>query len=853
MVEPLRVNPAALSGAGSSIAGLSPALEAAVGSLIAAYNADTGQDAAGTAFGLAYQDSAKALVSAVAQGVNALRHVGYLIQVSATNYSRAEAAADIRGAGSPLPPPVAPPAYAAPGGTPDVNGPGQTPPVLWYLVEALVGDLWPNGEPNELRVAAAAWNAFASPLYGVTGQNAGAYGMIGAQQMPDKEPMQAAVRDVGTAMASLAGEAQHVATQLSGFASDVETAQNAIRDLLNKLASVVGSVIDKGILGTIFELVTDDADEKIREVADDIKAVVANHKRQSAARKDLLAQLVNGITNSTRAMEILLRVEMVNYLGEDTGRVAANITDAFTDATTGAGLQAINAVGGLVTSFDPIGDPKGTWAAIESLGKQALTLNPMTAPVAFATDPQGSIDIVKDVTHFDEIVTSDRPFLEVGKLGFDVGTAIVPGGAAAKAGAGARAAEGAAARGEVTSVERAAGQASKIATATDGLRGVATDVDSVTAKLDELNKTPLDGAPPPAGSPGPLPRAPEPGGPPAPRDPVPSESGPAPTGGKPTSAPSSADPVPSPVAHSGEGVGAPRGEVPSAPGISDMATATGVAAPPSQSATSAPALPEMPRAGAAQSVGLLPHESLPGGGGHQLPHMPSESPVREAPTPHGVGPHEDGPNSGGSAHPEHNLSNQGDHAAEADRDGEDSPAAGHEHHPPEGIPPLLVRDTPFETVGIKPRYVGEQWPGGPMGWPGVTYLDDAGRELYRITIHDGLVYDSRGQLFDTSNGVSAFGPGNEGRAIFVMDEHGNLYASTYQEFQIFHHSSLLAGGEVASAGELIVKDGRIELLTDRSGHYMPGRSRTLQVLEQLAGQGIVLDPAKVEFWAPEGT
>ena len=86
-----------------------------------------------------------------------------------------------------------------------------------------------------------------------------------------------------------------------------------------------------------------------------------------------------------------------------------------------------------------------------------------------------------------------------------------------------------------------------------------------------------------------------------------------------------------------------------------------------------------------------------------------------------------------------------------------------------------------------------------MGWPGVTYLDDAGRELYRITIHDGLVYDSRGQLFDTSNGVSAFGPGNEGRAIFVMDEHGNLYASTYQEFQIFHHSSLLAGGEVADA------------------------------------------------------
>jgi hypothetical protein len=140
-----------------------------------------------------------------------------------------------------------------------------------------------------------------------------------------------------------------------------------------------------------------------------------------------------------------------------------------------------------------------------------------------------------------------------------------------------------------------------------------------------------------------------------------------------------------------------------------------------------------------------------------------------------------------------------------------------------------------------------------MGWPGVTYLDDTAREAYRITIHDGLVYDSRGQLFDTSNGVSAFGPGHEGRAIFVMDEHGNLYASTFQQFRRFHHSSLLAGGEVAGAGELVVRDGRIELLTDQSGHYMPGRARTLQVLDQLASQGVVIEPAKIDLIAPEGT
>ncbi|WP_099252021.1 ADP-ribosyltransferase [Mycobacterium sp. shizuoka-1] len=465
-------------------------------SLTVAYNANTGQDAAGTAFGFAYQDSARALVDAAAKGVNAVRHIGYLIQGSAVNYSRAEAAADLRGGASPLTAPVTAPEYAAPGTAPDVNGPGQTPPLLWYLVEALVGDWWPNGSPGELRAAAAAWNAFAAPLYGVGGQNAGAYATIGAQQMPDKEPMQQAVREVGTAMSSLAGEAQQLASQLSSFATDVATTQNAIRDLLGKLTSVVGSVIDRGVMGTVFELLSDDAEEKIQQVADDIKAVIANHKRQSAARKDLLTQLVNGIKNYTRAMEIITRVELVNYLGEDAGRVVANINDAVTDTSVGIALGGINTVGGLVTGFDPVGDPKGVWATIQGLNKMAQTLNPMSAPTSLVTDPRGSIDMVKAVTHFDDIFTGNRPFVGVGELGFDIGTAVVPGGGGAKAVGGVRAAEGAAARSEIATGERAASRAAGIASVTGGLRNVARDADGVAARLGSLSKTTLDGGKP---------------------------------------------------------------------------------------------------------------------------------------------------------------------------------------------------------------------------------------------------------------------------------------------------------------------------------------------------------------------
>ena len=640
MGEPLRVDPAGLSAAGSAVAELSNGVTAAVGSLTASYNANTGQDAAGAAFGFAYQDSARALVDGVGKGVNALRHIGYLIQGSATNYSRAEAAADIGGGASPLPAPAAPAGYSAPGGDPDVNGPGQTPPVLWYLVEALFGDWWPNGSPSELRAAGAAWSVFATPLYGVTAGNAGPYGVIDAQQMPDKEPMKVAVRDVGTAMSSLAGEAQKLAGELNSFATDVETTQNAIRDLLNKLKSVVGSVVDQGVLGTVFELVTGDAEEKIQEVANDIKAVIANHKRQSAARKELLADLVNGIKNYTRAMEIITRVELVNYLGEDAGRIVANVNDALTDTSTGLALGGINTVGGLLTSFDPIGDPKGTLATLEGLGKMAEILNPMTAPLAFAKDPEGTIDIVKNLPHFDDIFTSNRPFLGIGELGFDIGTAVLPGAAGVKAAGGARAAEGAAARAEISATERAGGEAGGIASATTGLRGVSRELEGARAKLDDLNKTTLDGGKPPSGSPGPLPKPPEPGGPPAP------------TGGKPTSAPPSGDPVTPPVTHTPDAVPAPKAEVPSAPVGSEAAAPTsaapGEATPaPSTPSGGQPSTPPMD-APNVNHPGGVPHDGGSGNGGVP-PHGGSPGGLHDGGggSPHDGGPHHNGDGHGG--------------------------------------------------------------------------------------------------------------------------------------------------------------------------------------------------------------
>lgn len=699
MGEPLRVDPGALSGAGSAVAAVSGGITTAVGTLTASYNANSGQDAAGTAFGFAYQDSAGELVKAVAMGVNALRHLGYVIQGSATNYSRAEAAADIRGGATPLPAPTAPAEYSAPAGDPDVNGPGQTPPVLWYLVEFLVGDWWPNGEPSELRAAGAAWSAFAPPLYSVSGENAGAYGTIDAQQMPDKEPMKTAVRDIGTAMSSLAGEAQKLAGQLNSFASDVENTQNAIRDLLNKLTSVVGSVVEKGVMGTVFELLTGDAEEKIHEVANDIKAVMANHKRQSAARKELLAQLNTSIRNYTRAMEMITRVELVNYLGEDAGRIVAGVSNALTDASVGIGLSGINLVGGIAT-IDPIGDPKGTWDMIEGLGKMAEVLNPMTAPIAFATDPQGSLDILKEVTHYEDI-TSDRPFLGIGELGFDIGTAIIPGGAGVKAAGGARAAEGAAARAELSATERAAGEAGGIASATTGLRGVSRELEGVTAKLDDLNKTGFDGGKPPSGSPGPLPKPGEPGPPPAPREPGgpprPGEPTPTPTQGHGAGGPTERVPVDAGTGHPG---GADVSKIPgeSKPSVADVPASPAeqhpMASPHAESPASAPSAGA--GAGEASSPPSIPAAgSMDAAGGH-VGEAPSAAGEASDRVPVSVGAHGAEGAADGAGHGPHPGAGEGSGHGGGGSDG-GSPHSGGgpaDHHKPD-TPQPLSPDSPL--------------------------------------------------------------------------------------------------------------------------------------------------------------
>lgn len=113
------------------------------------------------------------------------------------------------------------------------------------------------------------------------------------------------------------------------------------------------------------------------------------------------------------------------------------------------------------------------------------------------------------------------------------------------------------------------------------------------------------------------------------------------------------------------------------------------------------------------------------------------------------------------------------------------------------------------------------------------------KEASRVRVGaDGLLRDDAGELL---------GDGAEEKKGYVMDpETGQAHTfegggkRTATGIEMTHHSSPLAGGDVAGAGHIKVEDGRITEIDDMSGHYKPDAQKTLQVLRRLEKLGAKL-------------
>lgn len=236
-------------------------------------------------------------------------------------------------------------------------------------------------------------------------------------------------------------------------------------------------------------------------------------------------------------------------------------------------------------------------------------------------------------------------------------------------------------------------------------------------------------------------------------------------------------------------------------------------------------------AGPSQHDPVGPHSppevhSDPGPSGHEPGREPHVAPERDAELPRDHGPeepnrHEHGPDDQAPHDEPHH-----DNSDAPERDNPDAP----EHHEHDLAPP--PDDLPqFEGRPLRDDYHGEQH-GGVFDTP-VRYLDEVEREDYKLHVdEDGLLRDADGDLFDTAHAGSLYQP-QGGRAIFVMDQHGDIFASQHQIEGHFHHSSFLGGEPVGAAGELGAKDGKVQLISNNSGHYRPTKTDAYNFIKHL--------------------
>ncbi len=119
-----------------------------------------------------------------------------------------------------------------------------------------------------------------------------------------------------------------------------------------------------------------------------------------------------------------------------------------------------------------------------------------------------------------------------------------------------------------------------------------------------------------------------------------------------------------------------------------------------------------------------------------------------------------------------------------------------------------------------------------------------------VTVSGGAL--TRSPTHDTDPGASVSTGGSvtqhtgKGWEIFVMSPGGELHMASHKIGK-YHHSSLLAGVPVAAAGTIKASGGNINILNDKSGHYMPTKANMMQVLHMLKTHGVNLDSFRADI------
>ncbi|OBI02513.1 ADP-ribosyltransferase [Mycobacterium scrofulaceum] len=635
-MAPLACDSTALDRAGATVLATGESLGSVISALTAALAGSagmTGDDPVGAALGRSYDGAAAKVIDAMASTRNGLCSIGDGVRVSAHNYAVADAQSDVTGRAAGLPTPQVTAPLTVGAKPPSAVGAGTGAPAGWGWVAPYIGMIWPTGDSAKLRAAAVAWaSAGASFMATETAAGGGTMAAIAAQQIPEGAAIDKALTDASESTINVARQCQTIATQLNNYAAKVDKVHAAILDLLSRICDPLTGIKE------VWDLLTDEDEDEIKRIADDIRTVVNNFAQEAETLGHQLSATMSAAAAAAEAMGRWAGKEWDHFLhGTEVGRFLGHVGRSL----KGLGVEGYDYLEGLNQfsptrlQSDPVGFIKDTVGMVE--GEATLA---GLGPDGLHGAGQAWKALGKNIIHWDD--WASHPDEAFGKTLFDVATLAVPGGPLWKLGKWGRDAAAALRGARLPEGVKPPSVKPPIEPPPTGPKPPESGQPAPPGKPEPGRPAPpASGKPAPGPADGPLPHSPTeskpPVGekPPAGEPPKPAAAPPGPDGKPAVPAPADQAPLP----HPKPAEPAPAHAPPSPGG--EPAPSGGLPSPPET-----PHLPTPPSI----PMGGGPAEATPPGLG-EMPH--AQEPGLHPPEPHGGAPHDGGPppGDGGSTHP----------------------------------------------------------------------------------------------------------------------------------------------------------------------------------------------------------
>lgn len=279
---------------------------------LADLGAMAGDDPGGTDWAASYDKAARATLQATQQAVNAAFKTSSMFGRSGLNYAQAEAASTAGSqpaSTSALLQKLPGDAFVGPRALPpSATGGGGDAPAGWFLIQAVVDCVWPNGHQDRLHRAADAWNASAAELENAVGHVGLPALEFAADDLPEADDIATVCRGLSDHLFDLAQAHHSLARACTDLAHHIDECHSAVE---HELIELVAESVAIQAIGAVLSVVTlglaegpTQATQGARIAAVAAKVGVLIH-RFSTAAKTLAASLPSITTAAQRIHDTL--------------------------------------------------------------------------------------------------------------------------------------------------------------------------------------------------------------------------------------------------------------------------------------------------------------------------------------------------------------------------------------------------------------------------------------------------------------------------------------------------------------------------------------------------------------------